>query len=387
MTGPAAPATPDVPPHLAAKIVATPGGQKKLLALDGGGIRGALTLEILAGIEAIVGRPLGEYFDYIAGTSTGAIIATCLSLGMSVDELREFYARSGPAMFDKASLVRRLHYKFEDENLAEMLRATIGAKAGRDGGAVTLGDPALRSLLMVVMRNATTDSPWPVSNNPHAKYNAPGRDDRNLDLPLWQLVRASTAAPTYFPPEKIRLGAQEFLFVDGGLSPYNNPAFMLFLMATVPAYRLEWPVGPDAMLLVSVGTGSSPAADANLTRGDMTVLHAATTAPGALMYAALNEQDVNCRVLGRCLAGHRIDGELGDLLHDSSARRALPELFTYMRYNAELTHDGLRELGVAGVDPERVRAMDQVANVPDLQRIGRAVAERRVRAAHFAGFL
>ena len=56
---------------------------------------------------------------------------------------------------------------------------------------------------MVVMRNHTTDSPWPVSNNPLAKYNDRGRKDCNLNLPLWQLVRASTAAPTFFPPEVI----------------------------------------------------------------------------------------------------------------------------------------------------------------------------------------
>jgi hypothetical protein len=56
-----------------------PAPQKKLLALDGGGIRGVLTLEILAGVEEIV---LADYFDYIAGTSTGAIIGTCLAIGM-----------------------------------------------------------------------------------------------------------------------------------------------------------------------------------------------------------------------------------------------------------------------------------------------------------------
>jgi predicted acylesterase/phospholipase RssA len=377
----------DIPAHLAAKIAKTPGGKKKLLALDGGGIRGALTLEILAKIEQIVGQPLGEYFDYIAGTSTGAIIATCLSLGMTVDKLREFYERSGPAMFDKASLIRRLHYKFEDDSLADMLRTVIGDKAGKDGAQVTLGDAALRSLLLIVMRNATTDSPWPVSNNPHAKYNQRSRDDCNLELPLWQLVRASTAAPTYFPPEKLRVGKHEFLFVDGGLSSYNNPAFVLFLMATLPAYRLEWAVGADDMLLVSVGTGSSPGADANLSAGDMHILHTATNAPGAFMYAALNEQDVNCRALSRCRAGHKIDSELGDLLYDSARPGVLPKLFTYMRYNAELTRSGLARLDIADIEAETVRAMDKTTHIKELQRIGRAVADRQVDAKHFQGFV
>ena len=81
---------------------------------------------------------------------------------------------------------------------------------------------------MMVMRNATTDSPWPLSNNPKAKYNDAARADCNLKLPLWQLVRASTAAPTYFPPEVVRVG-RDFIFVDGAVTMYNNPAFQLFL--------------------------------------------------------------------------------------------------------------------------------------------------------------
>ena len=84
-----------------------PEGQKKILALDGGGIRGMMTVEILAGIEKILRYKLkndklvlADWFDFFAGTSTGAIIATCLSLGMSTDEIRTFYIESGKEMFD-----------------------------------------------------------------------------------------------------------------------------------------------------------------------------------------------------------------------------------------------------------------------------------------------
>ena len=83
-------------------------GPRKLLALDGGGIRGVITLEILAEIERQLEKKLGrgddfvlaDYFDYIAGTSTGAIIGTCLALGMRVEEVARFYKESGPAMFE-----------------------------------------------------------------------------------------------------------------------------------------------------------------------------------------------------------------------------------------------------------------------------------------------
>src|SRR6266576_536706 len=109
-------------------------GPRKLLALDGGGIRGVITLEILAEIEHQLQKKLGrgddfvlaDYFDYIAGTSTGAIIATCLALGMRVSDIEQFYIESGPAMFDKASLLARFFKgKFHDEKLKKKLQAII----------------------------------------------------------------------------------------------------------------------------------------------------------------------------------------------------------------------------------------------------------------------
>ena len=126
---------------------------------------------------------LADYFDYVAGTSTGAIIATCLSLGMRVDEIRDFYIKSGPAMFGKARLIDRFYRnKFEDKNLAQQLQTVIAEKTGEP--KATLGTDKLKTFLLLVMRNATTDSPWPVSNNPAAKYNDCNRFDCNLNLPV-----------------------------------------------------------------------------------------------------------------------------------------------------------------------------------------------------------
>src|SRR6516225_7044646 len=282
-------------------------GPKKLLAIDGGGIRGVLALEVLQKIEDLLNAKRGrgdfvlaDYFDYIAGTSTGGIIAAGLSVGMSVKEILEFYQEAGAQMFVKANLLRRLRYKFEDEPLAAKLREVFAPDT-------TLGSEKLQTLLLLVMRNATTDSPWPISNNPYAKYNDSARPDCNLKLPLWQLVRASTAAPTYFPPEVIVLpsaaqgGEREFVFVDGGVTMYNNPAFQMFLMATL--YRFwtvkptaRWETGSDRMLIVSVGTGTSPDARQGLEPGEMNLLFNASAIPSALMFAALNEQDLLCRV-------------------------------------------------------------------------------------------
>ena len=363
-----------------------PAAQKKLLACDGGGIRGVLSLEPLERIETVLrektGDPnlvLADFFDYVSGTSTGAIIATCISRGMSIAAVRDFYISNGPAMFSKAGILQRLNNKFTDQKLSDKLKEVLGDKT-------TLGSEDLRTLLMMVMRNASTDSPWPLCNNPAAKYNfPPDRPNNNLKLPLWQLVRASTAAPTYFPPESIQVGDKEFLFVDGGVTMYNNPAFQMFLMATVEPYKLNWPAGADKMLIVSIGTGTSPKANANLRSEDMNLFYNAGAIPNALMYAALNEQDFLCRVFGDCLAGCPLDREIGDMIGKRGP--ALPKLFTYMRYNAELTREGLDQLGLKQIQPEHVQALDSVDYIDELRQVGKAVADQQVKAQHLEKFL
>ena len=379
-----------------AERIARP-GPKKMLAIDGGGIRGIIALGILQEIENLLraengAEPfcLADYFDYISGTSTGGIIAACLSRGMSVAEILTFYEEAGPDMFTKANLLKRLRYKFESEPLAHKLQEVFGADT-------TFGSESLRTLLLLVMRNATTDSPWPFSNNPYAKYNRPGRHDNNLLFPLWQLVRASTAAPTFFPPEVIALRdadpakQKEFIFVDGGVTMYNNPAFQMFLMATVDKYWVQrpqarWQPGVDQMLIVSIGTGTSPGAQTGLEADDMHLLFNATTIPSALMFAALNEQDLLCRVFGDCRAGDPIDREVGDLIGSVGPLGRDQKLFSYLRYNAELTREGLDALDCRDIEPETVQKLDSVDGIPELRRVGEQVAQKKVLPAHFSGF-
>jgi hypothetical protein len=358
-------------------------GPRKLLACDGGGIRGIISIEILARIESELrkscGNPklvLANYFDYVGGTSTGAIIATLIALGYSVDETRDFYLRSGAEMFHKARLWERFRTKFKDDKLSEMLRNVIGEET-------TLGSEKLRTLLMMVLRNATTDSPWPLSNNPAAKYNEPGRSDCNLKLPLWRLVRASTAAPTYFPPEVVHVG-RDFIFVDGAVTMYNNPAFQLFLMATSEPYRLLWPTGEEKMLLISVGTGASANANSNLSPEEMNLLYNAGTIPSALMAAALHEQDFLCRIFGKCLAGDLLDREIGSVIGQGIPD--VPKLFTYARYNAELSREGLDALGLEHINAAHVQQIDSVDHIGKMQKVGQALAQQKVKAEHFAAF-
>jgi predicted acylesterase/phospholipase RssA len=349
-------------------------GPKRLLALDGGGIRGAMSLAILRKIETILreAHPLGEdlvladYFDFIGGTSTGAIIAAGLALGKPVAELQEMYDELGDRMFKRRLLPLRFWSKFSAEPLTKQLKQTLGEHT-------TFGDPALRTLLLIVLKNASTDSPWPLSNASGARYNARSRSDCNLEMPLWQLVRASTAAPTFFPAEILRVGEQRFAFVDGGVTTYNNPAFALFLAATLPEYGLGWGTGSSDLLLVSVGTGSDPRTQHRLARQRSLAFNARTLPPG-MMQAMVTQQDMLCRVFADTRQGPLLDGELGDMVGE---RHGLPsKLFTYARHSTDLTAAALSDLGLGHVDARRVAKLDSYRHVAELREIGEAVAAR-----------
>ena len=202
---------------------------KRILALDGGGLRGIVTLGYLKRIEDVLrtrqgGREdfrLCHYFDLIAGTSTGSIIAAALALGLSVNELSDIYLRLGKAVF-RSSPWRKgiLRSRYNHKRLTEHLKQVFG-------DCTTLGDPKLETGLLVMTKRMDTGSPWPLGNNPRGKYyRAKDNDDwrSNKDYPLWKVVRALTAAPSFFDPEEITIipenGAKAVKgkFVDGGVS-------------------------------------------------------------------------------------------------------------------------------------------------------------------------
>ena len=111
-------------------------------------------------------------------------------------------------------------------------------------------------------------------------------------------------------------------------------------------------------------------------------MYNASSIPSALMFAASNEQDFLCRVFGRTLCGDQLDREVGDLIASPNPLPGgripgpvHPKLFTYMRYNAELTTAGLSALGVPSISPEHVQQMDSVDHILELQEVGKAVAK------------
>jgi hypothetical protein len=364
-------------------------GPKRLLALDGGGIRGALSLQILGAIERQLRKHyrnddlvLSDYFDYIAGTSTGAIIATGLALGKPISFLQEAYAELGSKVFTKRMVLERWRSLYK-ENLSAQLNSMYGQE-------LSLGDPSFRSLLLVVLHNTITDSPWPLSNCTEGKYNRADRfletcPDRNLDLNLTRIVRGSTAAPMFFPPESIKVGNRDFIFQDGGITPYNNPALIIVLMAALPEYCLEWETGPEKMLLVSIGTGASEAVHPGVVARKVNAIFNARNLPSVFMNGASISQDLVCRSLGVCRAGPEIDREVG-----TRRGRTIPSqpLFTYLRYDADLSAQALRKAGITDPHTQKaVRKLDSVGSLRLLRKLGDRVGSTVDIASHFEGFL
>jgi len=144
------------------------------------------------------------------GTSTGAIIAGMLSWGRSVDEVIDLY-------HTQAKLI------FGNRNLRLIYRSKFGARA--------------------ICASCAMRPPAPVGSLPipAARSSTPARTrSANLDIPLYQLIRASTAAPFYFPPEDISAGAQEWVFLDGALTHYNTPASSCILPPRCLVYGEPW---------------------------------------------------------------------------------------------------------------------------------------------------
>jgi uncharacterized protein len=359
---------------------------KRILSLDGGGIHGVFTLQVLREIErcTCAGAPgpgprvLADHFDLIAGTSTGAIIASMLSWGCSVDEVESFYCSQAKEIFYPSTWYRRLTSKFSSDHLSSFLANFFSEE---DGQPATLGTKRLRTLLLLVLRNATTGSPWPVTNNPHSHYNDRPPGKTNLETPLWKLVRASSAAPTYFPPQDIMVGSTEgkkkFQFIDGGVSPYNNPSFLAFLTATLPEYKLGYETGEDKLLVVSVGTGSLKMQYGEGAVQNMHVVGHARAMIRALMDSSNEQQDVLCRVAGRCLHGGRIDRELGDLVVPEG--QVTDRRFRYARYNHTYSDDEVAK-GLAQCRGKWT--LDNLSLIDYIKAAGTEYARTHVLAAH-----
>lgn len=302
---------------------------KKILSIDGGGIKGVFPASFLATLEETTGKSVSDHFDLIVGTSTGGIIALGLGMGISAKEILSFYEELGPGIFKGNRWARFLRHfgfaKYDREPLKEALVSRFGEKI--------LGDSKNR--LVIPSVNLETGEVHVYKTSHHSRL------ERDFREKVVEVALATSAAPTYFPTHVSAAGSP---LVDGGVWA-NNPTGL----AAVEAIGiLGWP--RDQIEILSIGCTSEPLN-----------ISAARTMPLGLGYWAtkitqlfMKTQSFASHGTAQLLVGHnhvvRIDPvmpngrfgldvikEIGSLkgLGDSEARKALPAVRKFFEEEVE----------------------------------------------------
>ena len=218
----------------------------RILSLDGGGIRGVFPAAFLARLEEHLEQPIGRYFDLIAGTSTGGIIAIGLGLGLPARDILKLYVEQGPAIFDqqhgtienwiRGKVRGAAHLLVTKHSSAPLRRALEGVLGHRKLGEsrVRLVIPAWHPVLERVYIYKTAHHP---------------RLETDYKQPAIDAAMATAAAPTFLGPHLTGSGVE---LIDGGVWA-NNP---IGVAAIEAVGMLGWPA--DKLRILSVGTINEP---------------------------------------------------------------------------------------------------------------------------------
>jgi len=362
---------------------------KRILSLDGGGIRGALTLGYLQKVEEVLKSKsndpdnfrLYQYFDLIGGTSTGSIIASALAIGMSVNEIKELYFELGVKIFGKK-------YKWWNIfQIDELLKASYDEKPLEDElqkvfKDITLGDSRIKTGLCIIAKRADTNSVWPLLNHPNGMY-----FKYNKDILLWKAIRASAAAPTYFLPQSIDVGGKlnKAVFADGGVSMANNPALQLLMVATLNGFPYKWEWGADKLSIVSIGTGMSKWDRIPDEIKKNNLLNWAQQLPDMFMQDASWHNQIILQWLSNSPTAWPIDKEIGKLTGDVIGGGN--PLISYVRYNTWLDADTLKNIMGVVYSQKQVEDLIEMSNAAsrfELFKIGQTAAEQEIQPTHFS---
>lgn len=369
-------------------------GPKRILSLDGGGVRGLLALGILSEVERRLkrrsGNPnfrLSDYFDLIGGTSTGSIIAAALAMGKSVGEVSALYHELAPAVFAAEGAnagIRKA--RFDSDKLNDVL--------ARELGDHELGSPALKTGFAVFAKRIDTGSAWTLTNNPRSKFwEGPPGGYPNKRFQIRQLVRASAAAPTFFEECHVRLipegepvpaGADAVgEFVDGGVAALNDPSLQLLKVATLQQYGFNWPSGDDRLMMLSIGTGYwRPALRYDTLDNDL--LNAVAPVAARAVFALssmIHDASLNTLVTMQSLSASprpwRINGELEDM---RGGRMSPVPLLHFQRMDARLDDESeMRRLDLnytrETLEQMKDMATGDTTTLAHLEEIGRRAGD------------
>lgn len=214
---------------------------RRILTIDGGGVRGIIPATLLASLEAVTGRPTREAFDFLAGTSTGAVIAAGLAAGIPAERLVTLYAERSGDVFRRVPLLTTLRRivrgdMYDTATLNEVIRAELG-----DARDWRLNDAPVD--LLITAKRVADGMPW------YFVRDNPLNSCRAGSVRLSDAATASAAAPTYFAPWPIG-GIGEL--IDGGIGVAGNPVYQ----ACVEAFQYTDAYRPADTLVVSLGTGT-----------------------------------------------------------------------------------------------------------------------------------
>lgn len=206
-------------------------GPRRVLTIDGGGIKGVFPAAFLADLESELEQPLASYFDLIVGTSTGGIIALGLGLGIPAADILRFYEEKGPKIFRgsrRFGVIRQaVSAKYDPEPLQAALEEVFGDRR--------LGEATTR--IVIPSLNLSTGAVNVFKTAHHERF------ERDFKLRAVDVAMATAAAPTYFPTHRLSNGVP---LVDGGTWA-NNP---MGIAAVEAVGLLEWPRGTIDLLSV-----------------------------------------------------------------------------------------------------------------------------------------
>ncbi|MEM9497024.1 MAG: patatin-like phospholipase family protein [Pseudomonadota bacterium] len=349
-------------------------GPRRILSLSGGGVRGIVEVAFLEEVDLAVKKRYGpdasiaDVFHLIGGTSTGALIATALSLGLPLSTIKDFYLTRATRFFG-----RRRWWAWGQAPVYD--GAQLEAEIRQIIGDVKLGDPEFQSFVALVTKRLDTGSAWIVSNIPTSPYfeDPPhGGYVGNRHYEMARLLKAATAAPVYFEQTPVHVGTDQLAtFVDGGLSPYNDPSLALLKLARLRAFGLEWPVGIDNLHVLSIGTGRFRQRIDPRTAARMGPVRLAFLSMLGMAGDAEEQALTMMQWLGHSVLPQRVNSEIGDLAQDTLA----PEpLFRYLRLDLPLEQEALSNLGISPEikDIRRLQRMDDPEVILPLYDITKA---------------
>jgi hypothetical protein len=213
---------------------------KIILSIDGGGMRGIMTIQLLKKLEAIAGSPCYEWCDMVAGTSTGAIITALILKKKSAKEIEDLYTKLVSRVFTRRNILANRFYNppaFDKKNYRNLLKEIIGDS--------TLEDVCKASGLDCILTSKD------MSAGEETFFTCVKKGDTYIgtykSVLLRAVMEATMSAPTYFSPFE--------RFIDGGTTTYNNPILAAVLEAL--EYTGKGKYESDQLTVFSFGTGTT----------------------------------------------------------------------------------------------------------------------------------